>query len=276
MFCQSTLSRKVTLLLLAAALTACDSASINQFATTAGYESTVNPESTTVSVQEPVTVLGSGQIETQEPGLANDVANDGLANDDLASTEQPVNNQVDNDQQINDALVVDSESTSARDFCPEYETSPLYRPRSNVLLIGPGESDWELKIENARADTEILLLDGEYLLDFESIFMDKPDITIRSLSGNQDAVVIKGLGFDIGTSEGFMIAADRITIADISMHGMRRHAIAMKPGLDNDAILDKTYIYNVNLYDIGTQQIKGADSGENLSLIHISEPTRPY
>ncbi len=162
---------------------------------------------------------------------------------------------------------VDTETAPQSDNCPQYENSALYRSRENVLIIAQDDNNWEQKIRNAQAGTEILLMDGEYLFDSESIFLNSPDITIRSLSGNRDAVVIRGLGLDIGSNEGFMIAADRITIADITMHNLRRHAIAMKPGFDDDAILDQSYIYNVNLYDIGTQQIKGADSGENRDAV---------
>ena len=97
--------------------------------------------------------------------------------------------------------------------------------------------------------------------------MRQPNITIRSLSGDRNSVVIKGIGLDEGTSEGFMIGADRITIADITMHSMRRHAVAMKPGLDNDNILDNVYVYNLNVYDTGTQHIKAADSGINRDAV---------
>ena len=152
------------------------------------------------------------------------------------------------------------------DFCPAYDDSELYRARTNLLVLGPADSDWERKVRQAPSDTEILLMDGEYQLN-GSIFMQNPDITVRSLSGNRDDVIIRGLGYFTGDSEGFMLAADRITIADMTMHSIPRHAISMKPGLDDDGILDRSYVYNMNTYNIGTQQIKGASSGENLEAV---------
>jgi len=152
-------------------------------------------------------------------------------------------------------------------FCPAYDESPLYRARSNTLILSPSDTNWEQQVASAPPDTEILLADGEYLMDQETIYMANSDITVRSLSGNRDSVVIQGLGYYVGTSEGFMIAADRITIADLTMYGMRRHAIAMKPGFDADGILDKTYVYNMNIYNTGTQHVKGADSGENREAV---------
>lgn len=182
--------------------------------------------------------------------------------------EQTVTNVPEDNQQPESATTpVDAEAARVKNFCPAYEDSALYRSRANTIVISPDDSNWELKIENAQANTEILLMDGEYLFDYGSIFMQEPDITVRSLSGDRDSVRIRGLGFYQGSNEGFMIAADRITIADLTMHDIRRHAIAMKPGFDEDAILDQTYIYNMNLYDIGTQQIKGADSGENRDAV---------
>ena len=162
---------------------------------------------------------------------------------------------------------VQTEPPLKTNFCPTYDESPLYRARSNILLLGPTDEDWEQQIEQAQSNTEVLLADGEYLLDNDSVYMANSDITVRSLSGNQGSVVIRGLGYNTGQSEGFMIAADRITIADMTMHGMRRHAIAMKPGADADGILDESYVYNMNIYDTGTQHIKGADSGENREAV---------
>ena len=153
------------------------------------------------------------------------------------------------------------------DFCPAYTASPVYRVRANTLILGPEMEDWERQIELAPADTEILLRDGEYLLDKETIIMSNPDVTVRSLSGNRLGVVIRGLGYYVGTSHGFMITADRITIADLSMHGMRRHAIAMTPILDSDLALNDVHLYNLNLYDTGTQHIKASNGGKNINTV---------
>lgn len=152
-------------------------------------------------------------------------------------------------------------------FCPAYLDSPLYRWRTDSLILSPEMSDWEQRIEQAPAGTEILLSDGEYLLDQDLVLLQNPDVTIRSLSGNRDAVVVRGEGFYSGMSEGFMVAADRITIAELTMHSMRRHAIAMKPELDSDGNLLDTYIYNMNIYDTGTQHVKGSDGGDNRNAV---------
>lgn len=156
---------------------------------------------------------------------------------------------------------------SSSNFCPAYVDSSLYRSRGNTIVIGPEQDDWERIIERAPANTEILLKDGEYLLDRGTIFMQNDNITVRSLSQNRDNVVIKGMGFYTGESEGFMLAADRITIADMTMYGMRRHAVAMKPELDGDGNTINNYVYNMNIYDTGTQHVKTSDGGPNINTV---------
>ena len=152
-------------------------------------------------------------------------------------------------------------------FCPAYSQSPLYRERANTLVLTPDMDDWEQRIARAPADTQILLSDGEYYLDSETIVLTQPDVTIRSLSGNRDGVAIEGIGFYSGTSEGFQVAADRITITEMTMYGMRRHAIAMKPELDVDGTLDDVYVYNMDISDTGTQHVKASDGGENRNAV---------
>ena len=116
-------------------------------------------------------------------------------------------------------------------FCPAYTNSELHRPRGNTLVIGPDQDDWEQQIEQAQSGTEVLLLDGVYTLDkpefpaSNTVFMANANVTVRSQSGNSDAVIIRGSGYPLHREDiGFMVAADGITIADLTIHHMRDHA----------------------------------------------------
>jgi len=140
------------------------------------------------------------------------------------------------------------------DFCPAYVNSLLYRSRQTQITVGPND-DWMGTIQGAQPGTEILLLDGEYLLDEYTVLV-YDDVTIRSASGNRDAVLIQGLGYGEG-SEGFMVYGANVTIADLSMTAMRNHAISIK----GDQGAQATHVYNVHLYDIGTQHVKGTPGG---------------
>jgi len=160
-----------------------------------------------------------------------------------------------------DAIVddpADSVDPVSSSFCPDYEASDtVYRPRANQMVVGPND-DWEALLANAPSDTEILLEDGTYEMTRYAVYLASPDITIRSGSGDRDAVIIRGQGYEVG-GEGLMIAASGITIADLTMTAIRNHAISMKPGSGSST----TFIYNVNLVDNGTQQIKGSSGGDN-------------
>lgn len=142
-------------------------------------------------------------------------------------------------------------------FCPGYVQSPLHRNRSQQITVGPDE-DWEAVLAGAESDTDILLADGEYTMTRYAVHLTNPGVTIRSANGDRDSVVIRGQGYGVD-GEGLMVAAADITIADLTMTGIRDHAISIKPESGASA----THIYNVHLVDIGTQAVKGSAGADN-------------
>ena len=173
------------------------------------------------------------------------------------------------DSTIREALTYtgDQNTINKSSYCPSYPDASVYRARKYTLTLSANLDDWEEQIQNAQSGTEILLEDGEYVLykaeysDVNTVFLDKPDVTVRSKSGKASAVVIRGDGYPGKRSDtGISIAADGIIIADLSIHQMQDHAIALLPALSDDE-LSGTVIYNVHLYDIGTQHIKGNAGG---------------
>lgn len=148
-------------------------------------------------------------------------------------------------------------------FCPDYVDSSLYRPRQQQITVGP-QDDWIAAIETAAAGSEILLLDGQYQLDQYTIWIND-EITIRGASGNRDNVLIRGLGYGTG-SEGFTIAGSNVTIASLSMTGMRHHAVSIKGEQGAQA----AHLYDLHLYDIGTQHIKATPGGIAGGLVACS------
>jgi len=140
---------------------------------------------------------------------------------------------------------------SSQDFCPPYVESDIYRARTNQIILNP-TMNWVAEIETGPEDTEYLLEDGEYYLDRYTVVIED-NKTIRSRSGDRDAVIIRGQGYGV-SSEGLMIFGDNVTIADLSMTGMRNHAISIK----TEQGVRAPHIYNVDLYDIGTQMVKAS------------------
>ena len=162
-----------------------------------------------------------------------------------------------------------SRVTTTPPFCPAYTSSSIYRARpTGTVMVNADMPEWEQQIENAPPGSEVLLADGVYMLDkpqspdANTVFMANEDVTVRSLSGNADAVIIRSHGYPFDRQDiGFMIAADGITIADLTIHSMRDHAISLQPDLVNGGVLNDTHIYNVDAYDIGTQHFKGNSGG---------------
>lgn len=157
-----------------------------------------------------------------------------------------------------------AEHSETTDYCTPYSQSSNYRNRKTTMIVYP-ESDWMAAIENAGVGTEILLEDGDYVLDKYAIYVPG-GVTIRSANGDHDRVRIHGMGYDKG-SEGFMILGNDIVIADISVSGMRDHAIAVKP---EAGAMHSLLLYNLNLNDIGTQHIKVSPGGARDGLIACS------
>jgi len=120
---------------------------------------------------------------------------------------------------------VASSSQAASIYCPAYTNSPLYRPRNNQISVTPADN-WQSIIEQASANTEILLADGDYYLTQYAVTIDQPNITVRGASGNRDAVRIFGRGYG-PDGQGFMAFEPNITIADLTMSDIRDHAISV-------------------------------------------------
>ncbi len=148
--------------------------------------------------------------------------------------------------------------------CPQYNQSDLYRSRSNTVIVSP-DMDWISAIENASADTEILLENGNYLLDQYALQL-KDQLTLRSLSSNPASVNIQGMGYGIG-SEGLMVSGNQVTIADVSITDFRDHGIVANPHAGAQQGLQ---LYNLNIADIGTQHIKVNPGGARDGLIACS------
>ena len=69
------------------------------------------------------------------------------------------------------------------------------------------------------APATILLADGTYVLDIPMLHITCPGLIIRGESGNRDAVVIRGPdeGPAASTSHVFLLSADHVTIADLTL-----------------------------------------------------------
>jgi len=111
----------------------------------------------------------------------------------------------------------------------------------------------------------ILFADGTYNLN-SGLWVDVPNIIFRSEKGNRDKVIIKGAGMHGSVSHIFWVAADNITIANISLGEVANHAIQVHGESKYDA--DNLLVSNVRIFNTGEQMLKessdfitGSDNG---------------
>ena len=106
-------------------------------------------------------------------------------------------------------------------------------------------------VNSATQGTTILVADGTYNLNGEYLRFDVPDVTLRSASGNREAVVLDG---NYATTEIAQIVASHVTIANLTLRKAYNHPIHVMSSDSSDTL--NTYIYNVHIIDPGQQAIK--------------------
>ena len=159
------------------------------------------------------------------------------------------------------------------------DCAPLPASGGTVVEVGPSD-DVQAAVANAQPGTTILLQDGQYDMSGKSLWIDQDNITIRSKSGNAEAVVLDG-GYDTPTGGLISISnASDVTIAHITLRRPRYHAIHVTAGNTN---VTGTLIYGVRAFDPGEQTIKinhgdpgvYPDAGEvACSHMELTEPGR--
>lgn len=106
-------------------------------------------------------------------------------------------------------------------------------------------------VNNASSGVTILVADGVYALNGAYLRFDAPGVTLRSASGNREAVILDG---NYQTTEIIQIVASNVTIADLTLREAYDHPIHVMSGASSHTV--NTLIYNVAIYDPGQQAIK--------------------
>lgn len=129
---------------------------------------------------------------------------------------------------------------------------PLAPPSGNTIIVDT-EAKIYTAVNQAEAGDTILVADGTYNLGAAGryIWIDVPDVTLRSFSGDRDAVILDD---NYQGSEVITIAASNVTVADLTIKRARTHAIHVVSSASADTV--NTLIYNVRIIDPGQQAIK--------------------
>src|SRR5262245_12063411 len=134
---------------------------------------------------------------------------------------------------------------------PSSGCTPLPAPTGNVMEVPPSQtSQLPGILLAAQAGDTILLEDGTYLLDGATLQLSAPGMSLRSKSGNRDAVLLDG---NWASAELIAISASDVTVADLTVARAYHHPVHVYPGA---ADVTATLLYNLYVLDPGQHAIK--------------------
>ena len=129
---------------------------------------------------------------------------------------------------------------------------PPLPPPSGRTVIVSSVTELVNAVNSAISGDTILITDGTYdLEDGAYLRFDVPNVTLRSASGDREAVVLDG---NYDTTEIVQIVASNVTIADLTLREAYYHPIHVM-SVDSAHTVN-TLIYNVHIIDPGEQAIK--------------------
>ena len=107
----------------------------------------------------------------------------------------------------------------------------------------------------------ILLENGVYTLSNNLLYIspNMKHLTIRSVSGERDSVVIQGQGMGGNVGWGFNVAASHFTLADLTVGSVANHPIHIHAEHNADSCL----IQNVRIFDAREQMLKVSGNNSN-------------
>ncbi len=127
---------------------------------------------------------------------------------------------------------------------------PLPPPTGNIVDVDT-TNELVYGIVNANPGDTILVADGTYNLNGAYLWIDTPNLTLRSKSGNAGATILDG---NYVTTEIVTIAASNVTIADLTLKRAYTHPIHVVPSSSGGSV--NALMYNVHIIDPGEQAIK--------------------
>jgi len=182
-------------------------------------------------------------------GDANPNSPDADPNDPDANPNDPDANPNDPDANPNDP----DAAVGPQEFCP-----PLAPATGTTVTVSTGESI-AAAVAGAESGTTVLVSPGTYDVSTDPIWINTSGITLRSLDGDRESVILDGDYYDNGSGGVINVRADDVTIASLSIRKSRFHAIHITGG--DSANTMRTHIYDVSVLDPGEQAIKVNASG---------------
>jgi len=111
---------------------------------------------------------------------------------------------------------------------------------------------------NSGGDRTIDLQDGTYTLG-DMLWVEADGVTVRSVSGNRNAVIIEGKGINGSVTHIFNVGGSNFTVRDVTLRKVANHAVQIRGELNADAPL----ISNVHILDTYEQMVKVSYNPDN-------------
>src|SRR6185369_388262 len=124
-------------------------------------------------------------------------------------------------------------------------------PPQGVVLKVSSVSQLREAVKTCPAGGTVLLANGTYNLVGANLAFKTPGVTLRSSSGDREAVVLDG---HYQCAELVQIFASGVTIADLTLKRAYNHPIHVMSGSGRPTL--NARIYNVHIVDAGEQAIK--------------------
>jgi len=163
---------------------------------------------------------------------------------------------------------------SSESLCP-----PLPAPSGPTVAVST-VAELQQAVLNAASGDTILVANGTYHLNGVYLRFDTPNVTLRSASGDREAVILDG---NYVTTEIVQVVASGITIAELTLREAYYHPIHVMSSDSGDTT--NTLIYDVHIIDPGEQAIKINPGAEGYypddgiiacSHIELTDAGRPY
>ncbi len=118
---------------------------------------------------------------------------------------------------------------------------------------------------NSGGDKNIRIADGVYDLSGIALQISADGMSIRSESGDRNAVILDNHYIEGGTSGIFRIVSSNVTIADMTLQHPYYHAVHISPA--GTAAIENIVLDNLHIIDPGEQAVKinASASGPNIS-----------
>ena len=155
---------------------------------------------------------------------------------------------------------------------PTTSLCPPLPPASGTIVNVATVAELQAAVDNLTSNTTILIADGTYDLTNMLNIRNVNNVTLRSASGNREAVILRGQGMNNSNYGNVphvaaIYDANDVTLADMTLREAYYHLVQVH-GEDGP---QRPRFYNLHLIDAGEQFIKGSTNPAQLPRLYTDD-----